>query len=86
MKTYLYIYGPNRTWLLVTVLNVIAGVSAFFLDLGWWLWLPEVATVMAVGWVTKWPLKYKWGESTATLSLVLHIWALSFAYFLSFRG
>jgi len=86
LKTYLYIYGPSRTWLLVTALNIIAGVSAFFLDLGWWLWLPEVATIMAVGWVTKWPLKYKWGESTATLSLVLHIWALSFAYFLSFRG
>lgn len=86
LKTYLYMYGGPKTWVLVFALNVIAGVAAFFLDLGWWLWLPEVATVMVVGWVVKWPLKYKWGELAATVSLVMHIWALSFAFFLSFRG
>jgi hypothetical protein len=84
LKTYLYIYGGPKTWLLVFVLNVVAAVSAYALDLGWWLWLPEIATVMTVGWVVKWPLQYKWGETVATLSLVLHIWAMSFAFFLSF--
>ena len=68
------------------MLNLVGGVSAYFLGLGLWLWLPELATIFTLAWIVKWPNQFKWAENVATLSLVLHIWALSFAYFLNFRG
>ena len=86
LKTYLAVYGIRKVVMLVLVLNVIAGAAAGFLGLGWWLWLFEALTIFVLVWIGVLPTRYKFAELAATVSLVMHIWALSFAFFLNFRN
>jgi hypothetical protein len=83
-KTYLATYGPWRTLILVCVLNAVAAVGAWASGLGYWLWPFEILTILTFFTLIAKPEKYKMTEAVATLSLLFHIWGMSFAYFYNF--
>lgn len=81
LKTYLTVYGAKLTVVFVFVLNLIAAYAAVHLGLRWWLWPFEALTVLSLVVLFVAPAKYKLAEGAATLSLLFHIWGVSFAYF-----
>jgi 4-hydroxybenzoate polyprenyltransferase len=83
-KTYLATYGPWRTFAIVLVLNLIAAAGAWASGLTVWLWPFEILTVLLFLGVIAKPETYKLTEAAATLSLLFHIWGMSFAYFWNF--
>ncbi len=77
LKTYLSMYGPGGTSLLVAVLTAIAAVAAARLGLEWWLWPFELALIASLAALFVDRHKYKLVELAATLSLLFHIWAVT---------
>lgn len=79
--TYLVTYGPWKTFAIVVVLNAIAGLAAALSGTKSLLWPFELLTLVAFLVVIKKPEKYKLGEGAATLSLLFHIWCITFLHF-----
>lgn len=80
LKTYLTVYGPRITVVFVLVLNLIAAYAALHLGIRNWLWPFEMLTLLSLIVLFSAPAKYKLAEGAATLSLLFHIWGVSFAY------
>jgi len=76
LKTYLAVYGPVKTSLIVLGSSVLAGAGAAGLGLGQLLWPVEALVVVSLIWLFTKPDKYKAVEALATLSLTVHLWAI----------
>jgi len=86
LKTYLSLYGPPITALLVVATNAIAAFAARNLALRAWLWPFELLTLASLIVLFVAPDRYKLTEGTATLSLLFHIWGVSFAHGVAVYG
>lgn len=86
LKTYLSMYGPGGVSVLVVVLTAIAARAAARLDLEWWLWPLEILLLMSLGVLFVNQKKFKLVEAAATLSLLFHIWAITFRQWLANWG
>lgn len=82
LKTYLYIYGPKGTTLLVIATTLVATVGAFGLDLHTTLLPFQILLVasLALLWVK--PQAFKAVEGLATLSLLAHLWSIPVHYWI----
>lgn len=76
LKTYLSVYGPAKTSIIVLVATAIAGAGAAGLGLGALLWPAEALVVVSLVVLFTKPDKYKVVEAVATLSLTVHLWAV----------
>lgn len=76
LKTYLVVYGPMKTSLLVIGATALAAAGAAGLGLGPLLWPAEVLVVVSLVVLFTKPDTYKVVEGVATLSLTLHLWAV----------
>ena len=76
LKTYLSVYGSGKTSLIVIAATLIAAGGAFGLGLQALLWPAEGLLVASLLVLFIKPKKYKIVEGIATLSLVVHLWAV----------
>ncbi|MCM2280669.1 MAG: hypothetical protein NDI61_02345 [Bdellovibrionaceae bacterium] len=86
LKTYLAMYGPGGVALLVAVLTGVAARAAVELELQWWLWPLELLVLISLSVLFFRPERYKLAETAATLSLLFHIWAVTFRMWLAAWG
>lgn len=75
LKTYLSVYGPVRTLLIVSILISVAATASYYLESRWILWLVEGVFASSLILIVIRPVKFRWVEALATLSLVFHIWS-----------
>lgn len=74
LKTYLSVYGPGRSFLIVLGCVAVATFGALLLGLEGYL-LPIHLGLLASWFVIfRSPNRYKWVEAVATLSLLIHLW------------
>jgi hypothetical protein len=76
LKTYLGVYGRNVTSLVVAVSCLVAGLGAWGLGLQALLWPAEGLLAASLWILFLKPEKYKIVEGVATLSLLVHLWAV----------
>jgi len=76
LQTYLSFYGAKKTTLLVVMMAVIAGVGAAGLGLEQLLWPVEGLVIISLIVLFPKPEKYKIVAAVATLSLLVHLWAV----------
>lgn len=76
LKTYLSVYGPEGTFLLVLATMLIAAAGALGLGLAWILVPIEIALLGSLAVLWFWPAAFKIPETVATVSLVAHLWAI----------
>jgi len=81
LKTYLAVYGRGVTGLTVAVSCVVAGLGARGLGLAPLLWPAEGLLLASLGILFARPQRYKIVEGVATLSLLLHLWAIVIRHF-----
>lgn len=79
LKTYLAVYGPAKTALIVVGLTGVAAYGARGLGMEAALWPVEALLLVSLAVLFKKPGKFKIVEGMATLSLVFHIWGLAVA-------
>lgn len=81
LETYLVIHGRPATSLFVTATSGLAAWAAWRLGLGPLLW-PAEAVVLAMVWALFLvPSRFKLAEAIASLSLLIHLWALPLRYY-----
>jgi len=76
LKTYLSIYGVVITSVIIAAASVIAALGAYGLGLQTLLWPAEGLLVASLLVLFFKPEKYKVVEGVATLSLLVHLWAV----------
>lgn len=77
LGTYLVTYGPLRTWMILLPLAAIGAHGADRLHLGWVLWPTEGLVLLSTALtLLLFRRQYRLAEAVATLSLLVHIWAL----------
>ena len=81
LKTYLSLYGPLITSVLVVAASLIAAWSSSNLGLKKLLWPIEGLLVLSLVILFLKPEKYKVVEGVAAFSLLIHLWALPIRYF-----
>jgi len=81
LKTYLGVYGRNVTGLVVVIACLLAGLGAWGLGLELLLWPAEGLLVASLVLLFARPKQYKIVEGVATLSLLLHLWAIVIEHF-----
>ena len=81
LKTYLAVYGRNVTCLVVAVACLVAGLGAWGLGLQLLLWPAGGLVLLSLGILFLKPEQYKIVEGVATLSLLLHLWAVVIQHF-----
>ncbi len=74
LKTYLTVYGPKITALLLAGWQVVALLAVCQLKLSPWLMAIEVAALLSAFLIFWKPEKYKLVELLVSVSLVAHIW------------
>jgi hypothetical protein len=82
LKTYLSVYGPFKTALLVLVLLAVAAQGAWNLGAFLFLFPIDLLLFFSLGILIILPSKYKIIELFATLTLAAHIWATPLQTFL----
>ena len=76
LKTYLFVYGPAKTSLLVIVATGLAAIGATGLNLSILLWPAEGLLIISLIFIQVKPTLFKLVESTAALSLIVHLWGV----------
>ena len=76
LQTYLSVYGAGKTALWVCFMALLAGVGAAGLGLGVLLWPVEGLVVASLLVILFKPEKFKVVEAVASLSLLVHLWAV----------
>lgn len=74
LGTYLRVYGPAKTALLVLVTCGVAALGAHHMGLGALLWPFEAILILGLALLWLRPDQYKLVEGLATLSLLFHLW------------
>lgn len=80
LKTYIQVYGPVRSALLVVCALAVAGYGAQGLMLQKLLGPVQLLVLATLGMTILKPRSYKLAEGAATLLLVLHLWGLTLKY------
>lgn len=75
LKTYLALYGPKGTSILVVGTSLVAALGAWRFGGGPILWPMEAMVLLSLSLLLLAPSKYKWVEGVATLSLLVHLYA-----------
>jgi hypothetical protein len=81
LKTYLSVYGKGVTSLVVVTASLVAAAGAWGLGLQTLLWPAGGLLVLCLSILFLKPEKYKIVEGAATLSLLLHLWAVVIQHF-----
>jgi 4-hydroxybenzoate polyprenyltransferase len=82
LKTYISIYGPERTFTIVATLNALSAVAAYPLGLGKLLWPLEFVVVLGFFVMLFKPRINKVVELLASLSLIIHLWGAAIGHWL----
>ena len=85
LKTYLFVYGPAKTSLLVIVATGLAAVGAAGLNLNILLWPAEGLLIISLIFIQVKPRLFRLVESIATLSLSVHLWGVAAHHILASR-
>jgi 4-hydroxybenzoate polyprenyltransferase len=81
LKTYLYMYGPKGTAVLVLCASAVAAFGAYRLGLEMLLWPMETLLLISLILLFAKPDKFKIIEGVASLSLLVHLWAIVIQHF-----
>jgi hypothetical protein len=83
LQTYLSVYGRGRSAALALMVGLLSLWAAFQLNL--FLWIAPCIGLTWLSLLLMWiaPKKHKWIEGTATLSLLMHLWAAPLAHWMS---
>lgn len=83
LQTYLAHYGPGITAAVVVFLTLVGAIAAYLLHLAHVVWPVQGILLASLALLRVAPFRYTFIESTATLSLVVHLWIIPLLYLIA---